>query len=129
MGEEVVERNVLAQPTGELRDDGRHLRGQGEVTALDGLEDQDVCKRLGDREQAEDRIPLQRAPPFRVRVPDGLAKGYLPVPGDRDHSAEVTASAYVGLDCGLQAPEAGAGDTGHFPLRSQRSRHVSYTEV
>ena len=96
---------ALATVAGELRDDVRDGRGERELAALDRTQHQHDRDRLGDGEQAENRVLLHGTLALRIRMADGLVQRELAVPADRDDAAEIAIRVDVLLHHGHQVLE------------------------
>ncbi len=105
MGQQVKYRDAITQSPAELRDDLRDRRGQSQQASLDGLEDEDVGKRLGHGEQAEYRIECHLALLCLAAVAKGFEIRRLPAPMYGNHTAEVKSRGNVALDGGAQIAE------------------------
>ena len=118
VGQQVVERRVLARLAGELGQHVADLGGQREAAFLDRLEDQDVGEGLGDREDREHVVVVERLLARRVLGPERFGEHHLAAAPDRQHRAEVVAARDVGENHLAQRVESLLPDCRH----SRRSR-------
>ncbi len=100
--EQVQDGDIVAALTCELGHHVFDLGVKGELAHFDRAQHQHIGERLGDREQAEDRILLHRDRLLRIRVPERFVEPDLAMARDDHRAAEIKVFRDIVFDDGFE---------------------------